>query len=46
MSGFSTNTIDYLTRSNLWTTQLKEVLEDDLFAMKYVNWISSFPDGI
>lgn len=45
MSGFTTNTIDHLIRSNLWTTELKEILEDELMAMKYVNWISSFPDG-
>lgn len=45
MSGFSTNTIDHMIRANLWTADLKEILEDDLFAMKYVNWISSFPDG-
>lgn len=45
MSGFTTNTIDYVTRSQLYTTQLKDLFEDDLIAMKYVNWISSFPDG-
>lgn len=45
MSGFTTNTIDHLIRSDLWTADLKEILEDELFAMKYVNWISSFPDG-
>lgn len=45
MSGFTTDTITHLTRSQLWTTDLKELLEDELMAMKYVNWISSFPDG-
>jgi hypothetical protein len=45
MSGFTTDTISHLTRSNLWTTDLKEVLEHELMAQKYVNWISSFPDG-
>lgn len=45
MSGFTTNTISNLTRSNLWTTELKEVLEDELFAQRYVNWLTSFPDG-
>lgn len=44
MSGFTSNT-DHLTRSNLWSTQLKEVLEDDLMAMKYVDMITDFPDG-
>ena len=45
MSGFSTDLTSYVTRSLLYTTELKELLDDDLMAMKYVNWISSFPDG-
>ena len=45
MSGFTTDTISHLTRSNLWTTELKEVLDHDLMAQKYVNWITTFPDG-
>lgn len=45
MSGFTTNTIDFVIRDKLYTTQLKEIFEDDLIAMKYVNWITSFPDG-
>ena len=45
MSGFTTNTIDYVIRSNLWTSTLKDLFEDELIAMKYVNWISEFPDG-
>lgn len=45
MSGFTTDTVTHLTRSNLWTTELKELFDDERIAMKYVNWIASFPDG-
>lgn len=45
MSGFSTDNNQHLIRSNLWSSQLKEVLEDELMAMKYVDMISDFPDG-
>lgn len=45
MSGFSTNSTDHLTRSNLWSTQIKDVLEEELFALKYVDMITDFPDG-
>jgi len=44
MSGFTTS-IPYLTRSNLWSTELKEVLEDELYAQRYIDWITDFPDG-
>lgn len=42
---FSVNTNEHLIRSNLWTTELKEVLEDKLFGMRWVDWITDFPDG-
>lgn len=45
MAGFSTNTNEHLIRSNLWSNQLKEVLEDELFAQKYVEWVTDFNDG-
>lgn len=45
MSGFTTNTISNLTRSNLWTTDLKEVLQDELFGQRYIRWLDTFPDG-
>lgn len=45
MSGFSTGNNEHLIRSNLWSTQLKEVLEDELMAQKYIDWITDFPDG-
>ena len=34
-----------LTRSEIWSTQLKEVLQDELDAQGWVNWLSEFPDG-
>lgn len=34
-----------LRRSEIWSTQLKEVLLDDLMAQGWVNWLSEFPDG-
>jgi hypothetical protein len=42
---FSTTNNEHLIRSNLWSSQLKEVLEDELFATKYVRMITEFPDG-
>lgn len=34
-----------LIRSEIWSAQLKEVLQDDLNAQGWVNWLSEFPDG-
>lgn len=45
MAGFSYAGNEYLVRTNLWSNQLKEVLLDELFATKYVDWIKDFPDG-
>lgn len=45
MSGFTTQNNEHLIRSQLWSTQIKEVLEEELFAMKYVDMITDFPDG-
>lgn len=44
MGGMTTVNTDVLIRSELWSNQLKRVLEDELNAMQYVNWID-FPDG-
>jgi hypothetical protein len=38
-------TSTHLTRSNLWSQQLKDILQDELDAQKWVNWLSEFPDG-
>src|SRR5579871_5722310 len=45
MAGMNTiNTLN-LTRTNLWSRQIKELLLDELNAMKFVRIISDFPDG-
>lgn len=45
MSGFTVSNNEHLIRSNLWSSQIKEVLEDELMGLKYVDMISDFPDG-
>lgn len=45
MAGFVTTNMDHVIRSELWSSQLKEVLLDELAAQKYVDWITEFPDG-
>lgn len=45
MSFSSAVTGTHLERSNLWSRQLKDILEDELMAQGYVNWLSEFPDG-
>ena len=45
--GHQTNngTSDALIRSELWSTQIKDVLEEDLIGQGYVRWLTEFPDG-
>lgn len=45
MAGFQTNNTLNLVRTNLWSRQIKELLLDDLNAMKWVRILSDFPDG-
>jgi hypothetical protein len=45
MAGMVTGNSEHLIRSELWSAQLKDVLEDDLMARPYVRWLSEFPDG-
>ena len=46
MSGISTQTISLLTRTDVWSTSLKEYFEDELImATNYVDWMTDFPDG-
>ncbi len=44
MSGFSTLANEHLIRSNLWTSQIKETLLEELMGLKYVDMLD-FPDG-
>lgn len=34
-----------LTRQEVWSNELKDVLLDELSAQRYVRWLSEFPDG-
>lgn len=45
MSGFMVANNEHLIRSVLWSSQIKEALLDELMGVKYVDWISDFPDG-
>lgn len=40
MAGFSVANNEHLIRSNLWSSDLKEVFEDELYANRYVDWIN------
>lgn len=35
----------HLVRANLWSDQLKDVLQDVLMGQRFVNWMANFPDG-
>ena len=45
MAGVMTTTVQHLIRSQVWSTRLKDMFEADLFAMRYVDMLSDFPDG-
>jgi hypothetical protein len=45
MAGMNVSNTEHLRRSEVWSGQLKMVLEDELMAKGYVNWLSEFPDG-
>lgn len=45
MAGFSTDANEHLIRSNLWSSRLKEFLEDELIGTRYVDMLTEFPDG-
>lgn len=44
MSETTANT-DVFRRSQVWGSQLKEVIKQELDAQQWVNWLSEFPDG-
>ena len=41
----TTANTEQLRRSEVWSAQLKDVLEDELQGTGYVNWLTEFPDG-
>jgi hypothetical protein len=45
VAGFQDSNTQFLLRTNLWSRQIKELLLDELNAMKFVRIISDFPDG-
>jgi hypothetical protein len=34
-----------LTRSEIWSSDLKEIIHDELMGQQYVRWLTEFPDG-
>ena len=42
---FDSQNTEALRRSELWSSQLKETLQDEFQATGYVDWLSEFPDG-
>jgi len=42
---FQTSNMDHLIRSEVWSGELKDILEDDLEATRWVRWLTEFPDG-
>jgi hypothetical protein len=44
MSHTTVNTAQ-LRRANVWSSDLKDVVLDELMAQGWVNWLSGFPDG-
>lgn len=45
MAGFLVANNEHLIRADLYSRQIKELLLDDLFAMKFVRTLTDFPDG-
>lgn len=45
MAGMTTANSEALIRSEIWSGDLKRVLEDTLQGTKYVDWLTEFPDG-
>lgn len=44
MAGFATTNTQFLTRTDLWDKQIKDVLTDELMGWRYVRMLD-FPDG-
>lgn len=45
MAGMTSQGNQHLIRTQLWSTQIKELLMDELNAMKFVRILGDFPDG-
>ena len=45
MSGMNTANSALLTRTDVWSNELKEILRDEMQAQRYVRMLEGFPDG-
>lgn len=45
MAGMTTANSEHLIRSELWSSELKEILRDEMLAQQYVKMLDGFPDG-
>lgn len=45
MSGMTIGNTEALRRAELWSNQLKDVLQDELMANRFVRWMTEFSDG-
>lgn len=45
MAGFTTQNNEHLIRAELWSTQLKELFQEELYTTKYLRMLDGFPDG-
>jgi len=45
MAGNTVSTLSLAKRAEVWSSELSEILRDELQGMKYVNWLADFPDG-
>jgi hypothetical protein len=41
----TTGNSEYLIRSEIWSSELKEILRDEMMAQQYVRMLDGFPDG-
>lgn len=45
MAGHTSVNTDFLTRADVWSNELKDILRDEMQAQKYVRMLDGFPDG-
>lgn len=45
MAGHTSTNTDFLTRADVWSSELKDILLDEMQAQKYVRMLDGFPDG-
>ncbi len=45
MSGVTTQTIDHFIRSDIWSRDIKDYFDAELYSQKFVHWLTDFGDG-